>query len=262
LQAFTVAAPKKPFDKKSVLCYYCDKKGHMKRDCHKRKADEAKRKNKPGGGRRDGGHGGGPQAGADLAHIASAGQPGSSKAHGSTSGSSTWVLDSGATNYMAAGNEGFTVQAAGSGAKVTLAHGDKVPIKGHDHVSMDVGKGNAKVRMVLAEATLVPDLTSNLLSVRAVDRNSGAAVIVGDARNILRDGENARSSGVLDKASVMRKVNDQEQYVLKLMPIKFRRTRRPCALQGKQSFGIAGSATSGLRTSSRRPRWSMGCRRR
>jgi len=27
-QAFTVAAPKKPFDKKSVECYYCDKKGH------------------------------------------------------------------------------------------------------------------------------------------------------------------------------------------------------------------------------------------
>jgi len=41
-QAFTVAAPKKPFDKKSVVCYYCDKKGHMKRDCDKWKADEAK----------------------------------------------------------------------------------------------------------------------------------------------------------------------------------------------------------------------------
>ena len=41
-QAFTVAAPKKPFDKKSVVCYYCDKKGHMKGDFYKRKADEAK----------------------------------------------------------------------------------------------------------------------------------------------------------------------------------------------------------------------------
>jgi len=58
-QAFTVASPKNPFDKNSVL-YYCDKKGHMKRDCYRRKADEARGKNKPGGGRRDGGHGGGP----------------------------------------------------------------------------------------------------------------------------------------------------------------------------------------------------------
>jgi len=88
-QAVAAAAPKKPFGKKSVVCYYCDKKGHMKRDCYKRKADEARRKNKPGGGRRDGGHGGGPQAGAALACTASSGQPGSRKAHGSTGGSST-----------------------------------------------------------------------------------------------------------------------------------------------------------------------------
>jgi len=55
-QAFAAAAPKKPFDKKSVVCYYCDKKGHMKRECYKRKADEAKSKHKPGRGGRDGGH--------------------------------------------------------------------------------------------------------------------------------------------------------------------------------------------------------------
>jgi len=161
--------------------YYCDKKGHMKRDCYKRKADAAKEKNKPGRGGHDGGHGGGPQAGAALSYTAFAGQPGSSKEDVSTSGSSTWVLDSGATNRMAAGDNGFTVQAAGSGAKVTLANGDKVPIKGHGHVSMDVGKGNTKAHMVLAEAMLVPDLTSNLLLVRAIDRNSGAMVFVGDA---------------------------------------------------------------------------------
>jgi len=192
----------------------------MKRDCYKRRADEAKGKNKPGRGGRDGGHGGGPQAGAALANTASAGQPGSSKEHGSTSGSSTWVLDSGATNLMAAGDQGFTVQAAESGAKVTLANGDKVPIKGHGHVSMDVGKGNTKAQMVLAEGMLVPDLSRNLLSVRAVYRNSGAVVLVGDACYILSDGEDVRSSGVLDKASFVGKVNDQEQYVLKVTPVK------------------------------------------
>ena len=219
-QAFTVAAPKKPIDKKSVVWYYCNKKGHMRRDCYKRKSDEAKSQNKLSGGRRDGGHGGGPQAGAALAFTASAGRPGSSKSHGSTSGSPTWVLDSVATNHMAAGCKGFTVHAAGSGAKVTLANGDKVPIKGHGHVSMDVGKGNAKTRMVLAEAMLVPDLTTNLLSVRAVDRNSGAVVFVGDAWYILSDGDDVHSSGVLDMASVVGEVNVQEQSVLKVTPVK------------------------------------------
>jgi len=219
-QAFAAAAPKKPFDKKSVVCYYYDKKGHMKRDCYKRKADEAKDKHKPGRGGRDGSYGGGPQAGAALAYPASAGQPGSSNEHGSTSGSTTWVLDSGATNNMAAGDKGFTVQAAGSGAKVTLTNGDKVRIKGHGHVSMEVGKGNTKARMVLAEAMLVPDLTSSQLSVRAIDRSSGAVVFVGDACCILSDGDAVRASGVLNEASVVGRVNDREQYVLKVTPIK------------------------------------------
>jgi len=95
-----------------------------------------------------------------------------------------------------------------------------VPIKGHGHVSMDVGKGNTKTRMVLGEAMLVPDLTRNLLSVRAVDRNRGAVVLVDNACCILSDGNAVRSSGVLDKASVFDKVNDMEQYVLKVTPVK------------------------------------------
>jgi len=130
------------------------------------------------------------------------------------------VLDSGATNHMAAGEKGLIVRTAGSRAEVTLANGEKVPLKGHGHVSMDVGKGKAKTRMVLGEAMLVPDLTSNLLSVRAVDRNRGAIVFVGNACYILSDGDAVHSSGVLDKASVVGKVNDLEQYVLKVTPVK------------------------------------------
>jgi len=167
-QAFAAAAPQKPFEKKLVVCFYCNKKGHMQRDWYKKKAHEAKAKSKPGGGGREGGHGSGPHAGAALAYTASIGNTGSSKAHGSTLCSSTWVLDSGATNHMAAGDEGFTVRTAGSGADVTLANGVKVPIKGHGHVSMDVGKGNTKTRVVLAKVMLVPNLTSK----PAVDSSS------------------------------------------------------------------------------------------
>jgi len=66
-QAFAAAAPKKLFDKMLVVCFYCRKKGQMQRDCHKKMADEAKGKRKPGGGGREDGHGGGPHAGAALA---------------------------------------------------------------------------------------------------------------------------------------------------------------------------------------------------
>jgi len=101
-----------------------------------------------------------------------------------------------------------------------LANGDKVPIKGPDHVSMDVGKGNPKTRMVLEEAMLVPNLTSNLLSARAVDRNRGAVVFVNNACYILSDGDAVRLSGVLDKASVVSKVTDLEHYVFQVTPVR------------------------------------------
>jgi len=212
-QALPAAAAKKPWDKKSVVCFYCDKKGHMKRHCFMRKADEAKNKGKPDGAPRHGGKVGGPHAGAALAFAAVV-----EKTETNKDAASTWVLDSGATNHMAAEDKGFTVKSAGSGAEVTLANGDKVPIEGHGHVRMEVGTGKTKTGMVLDEALLVPALASNLLSVRAMDRKNGAVVFVGDACYMLSDGSSVVKSGVLYKASVVGKVNDQEQYVFKVMP--------------------------------------------
>jgi len=46
--------------------------------------------------------------------------------------------------------------------------------------------------MVLEEAMLVPSLTSNLLLVRAVDRNRGAVVFVNNACYILSDEDAVR----------------------------------------------------------------------
>ena len=74
--------------------------------------------------------------------------------------------------------------------------------------------------MVIAEALLVPDLTRNLHSVRAVERNRGAVVIVGDACYILSDEDAVRASGVIYKASVVVKFNEREKYVLKVTPVK------------------------------------------
>jgi len=59
-----------------------------------------------------------------------------------------------------------------------LANGEKVPIKGHGHVSMDVAESRTEMRMVLGKAMIVPRLTSDLLSVRTVHRNCGAVVFV------------------------------------------------------------------------------------
>jgi len=126
------------------LHYYCDMEGHMKRDCLTKKADDARGNKKPNRGRRDGDGSGGALPRAALAHAPSTGQAGEQETPKRTSGMSTWVLDSGATNHMAAGDQGLTVQMAVSGAKVTLADGHEGSIQGHGYVSMDVGAGDTK----------------------------------------------------------------------------------------------------------------------
>jgi len=83
-----------------------------------------------------------------------------------------------------------------------------------------VGAANTKVRVVLGEAMLVPDLTDNLLSVRAVDRRGGAVVFVGDACLILSDGQAVLLSEVLSSASVIGSINESEDCVLKVTPVK------------------------------------------
>jgi len=192
----------------------------MKRDCLKKKADDAKGNKIPSGGRQDDDACGKAPSRAALAYAASAGQAGEHKTPRSPSGMSTWVLNSGATNHIAAEYKGFTVKVSGSRAKVTLADGHKVTIKGHGYVSMDVEAANTKVRMVLGEAMLVPDLTDNLLSVRAVDPRGGAVVFVADASYVLSDGEAVISNGVLSNASVIGLVNESENNVLKVTPVR------------------------------------------
>ena len=125
-----MVASQKLFDKKSVVCYHCDKKGQMKRDCYQWKADEAKGNKRPNCGRRDGGRGSRPLVGAALENAASAVQLNPRKAPASTSGSSTWVLDSRATNHMAAGEQSCTVREAVSECKVTLSNCGKVRNRG------------------------------------------------------------------------------------------------------------------------------------
>jgi len=61
----------------------------MKRDCLRKKADNAKGSKKPDGGRREGGGGRSAPPGAALAYDASAGQTAKLNATGSTSWSST-----------------------------------------------------------------------------------------------------------------------------------------------------------------------------
>ena len=145
----------------------------------------------------------------------------------------TSVLDSGATNHIAARDKGFTIKATGSGAKVTLADGHKVFIKGHSYVSMDVEKGDSTARIVPHEAIRGPNLTENLLSVRAVDRRGSAVVFVGDDCYILSDGKAVLASRVLGSLSVSGSVNEYESYVLKVTQVTASESAASARMEGK-----------------------------
>ena len=126
-----------------------------------------------------------------------------------------------------------------------MANGDKVPINGHGHVAMDVGKGSTNTRMVRGDAMLVSNLTSNLLSVRAFDRKRDAVLFVDNACYILSNGDAVRSSGVLDKDSVVGKVNDLEQYVLNVTPVKVSANTASTRTAGEAELGTVVSTTCG-----------------
>jgi len=63
-------------------------------------------------------------------------------------------------------------------------------------------------------------------------------VFVENACYILRDGDAVRSSGVLDKASVVGKVNDLEQYVLKVPPVEASATAASTRIAGEAELWL------------------------
>jgi len=98
-QALAETPSKTPWDKHAAVCYYCKKKEHLKGDCLKKTADDANENKKPDGGRREGGGECGAPPRAALAYAVSALLTGTLSATGSTRGSFTWVLKSGATRH-------------------------------------------------------------------------------------------------------------------------------------------------------------------
>ena len=126
-------------------CHYCQKEGHWKAECLKRKADEA------------GGTFKKEQEGGQTAFTASVVRQGDS---------SDWVIDSGASQHISAQRDRFINYMQIS--PITIQIGDGTDIHA-------IGKGDMVIRANSVEITLrkvlhVPSIGSNLLSVaRIVD---------------------------------------------------------------------------------------------
>ena len=122
--------------------FYCNKEGHWKRDCFKRKADEAGGKTKE----QEGGH---------TAFVALGTK---------TTTSNDWIVDSGASQHLSAQREWFTNHQPITTIKIQIGDGSEIEA---------IGKGDMVLTIVTTEKKLhnvlhVPAIGSNLLSVAKI----------------------------------------------------------------------------------------------
>lgn len=222
--------------RRSLTCFYCAKAGHMRRECHRRRADESRgiyRKSvvdqprplhggrgdgKPRGGnssnpRRGGSPGGGRGTGGGAAGALAF--TASMATRGHERRARTWVIDSGATKHMSQSRACYTEYAPVDGGRdITLADGKSVPIMGTGTVTMIIGKGAARCPVQLRETLHVPSLKENLLSVCTVDRAGGASVFMDGQCYLLGDKSAVDWTDVVSKANVVGVINHEEQYVI------------------------------------------------
>ena len=136
-------------------CFYCGMKGHLKRDCIKRKRDEASRGNN-GGQQRSGQY----SAIALTANVT--GAPASSRQH------TRWVLDSGASRHLTS-DESILLNPRPLEQEVVITFGNGGT--GKATAVGDVLLQAADTAFHLSDVLCVPEASENLISVRNATRN-------------------------------------------------------------------------------------------
>lgn len=139
-------------NKKDIECYYCHKKGHIKKDCRKRQKDEAKD---------SGDHGSGGKALGAMTLAASSSR-GSDK--------ETWLIDTGASRHMTMNRHWL---------RDYEKFKEKVPVKvGNSEVIYGLGSGkvdaisfveNKQIKVTIHDVMYVPEISDNLFSAGQAD---------------------------------------------------------------------------------------------
>ena len=148
--------------KKQVICHYCKRPGHIKKDCFDfARAQSSKRNGKPKNPTRQSKKE--RQASHDAMMISNALVARSRN---------DWIVDSGATSHMCNDRSMFTeLRELGSGDKVTLGDGSTLDVTGEGTVDMDMLLSDGiRRKCTLKKVLYVPKLAYNLISVvRASD---------------------------------------------------------------------------------------------
>lgn len=141
-------------DDKVIKCFYCEKVGHLKKNCRKFLADSANESSKH----------------SKKKHSAKKANEDTRKEYSimvKEDGSNVngWILDSGATSHMCKDKSLFEVINKTTVKSVTVADGYELPVLGEGTVKIQTcdDKGNC-VNLNLKKTLLVPTLDTNLLS--------------------------------------------------------------------------------------------------
>ena len=154
---------KAKYDKGKVVCFYCKKDGHFKKDCNKRKQDREKKEGKriDQAGVADSGADDG-----DLLNVSS----------GADNGEDSWIMDSGCSFHMCPNKEWLHKYHTFDGGSVLM---------GNNSACKTVGIGSVRIRMfdgviqTLTDVRHVPELRKNLISLGCLDTD-GCRVVMSE----------------------------------------------------------------------------------
>ena len=135
----------------AVECYYCKKKGHIKKNCRKLKADQEKKAENT-----------------STAGVATENKPELLLVSSGKLISDLWVLDSGCSFHMCANRDWFDTYERKDGGQVLM---------GNNAACKVIGVGTVKVKMhdgiirTFGNVRHVPDLKKNLISMGTLEDN-------------------------------------------------------------------------------------------
>ena len=143
----------KPQGKEMRACFYCQKLGHLKKDCRKMQADLANKGKEREGGKPPGG---------EQAHQADVAW----QTNGlSNLGQGEWCVDSGASRHMCHAAQMFKDLQSIKGHKIYVADGRSMDVKAKGTVSLLLVHQGKETRVDLHDVLYVPKLHGNLISV-------------------------------------------------------------------------------------------------
>jgi len=155
---------------KLAECFFCKKKGHMKKDCKKYRAWKEKN---------------------EKANAATADRNNKDNLCFNTSNEDdtrkSWYIDSGATSHMTNNREFFDKTFTSVEDKVTVANGKEAKITGIGSGRIKCYNENATKTITLKNVLYIPSLHSNLLSVKKITEHGFIIEFKNKICNILED---------------------------------------------------------------------------